>query len=132
MNNKYLDFLFDSFRVFFQNLAYLLSTGKASRKLDIINFIPSAPFRTSDFSLSNNNTNNAYSDMIATNQYKRMNIQTTTLVNYHIARIFRGQQILLFLWISLLPQKLILENLIIACKCNDSLVDPQNLTREIF
>ena len=59
MNSKYLDFLFDSFRAFFQNLAYLVSTGRTPKKLDIINFIPSAPFKTPDFSLSNNNINNA-------------------------------------------------------------------------
>ena len=69
INSTYLDFLFDSFRAFFQNLAYLVSTGRAPRKLDIINFIPSAPFKTPDFRLSNNNINNAYNGMIATNQY---------------------------------------------------------------
>ena len=39
---------------------------------------------------------------------------------------------MLFSWISLLPWKLILENLIIVYKCNDSLVNPRNLIRELF
>ena len=34
-------------------------------------------------------------------------------------------------WILQLPRKLILENLIIVYKCNDSLVDPRNLIREM-
>ena len=33
---------------------------------------------------------------------------------------------------SLLPRKLIPKNLIIAYKCNDNLVDPQNLIRKMF
>ena len=38
---------------------------------------------------------------------------------------------MLFLWISQLPRKLILENLIIVHKCNDNLVDPRNLICEM-
>ena len=60
LKTKYLNFLFDNFKAFFQNLVYLASTGRAPRKLDIIKFIPFAPFKTSDWSLSNNNTKNAY------------------------------------------------------------------------
>ena len=39
---------------------------------------------------------------------------------------------MLFLWILQLPRKLILKNLIIVYKCNDSLVDSRNLIREMY
>ena len=67
MNSKYSDVLFDSFRAFFQNLVYLVSIGRVPKKLDIINFTPSASFKMSDFSLFNNTINNAYNGMMTKN-----------------------------------------------------------------
>ena len=54
-----------------------------------------------------------------------------TLILYS-GNFFKDNKFRCFLWISQLPRKLILKNLIIVYKCNDNLVDPWNLIHEMF